>query len=260
MYIYRKMKKIFYLIIYCLILSCCSTNAAVQEPEIEKEVKIDIPEETGDTSGTDQNTSTQDTYKILALGDSYTIGQSVCETCRFPEQLKEALISEFDSDKTFELKIIARTGWTTTNLINAINSENLTNNFDLVTLLIGVNNQYQNKDFSIYESEFPQLVNMAITKAKGDLNNLIVVSIPDYAYTPFGNSDETISNELDRYNAFANNYCVSKNINFIPITDITRMGLDNPELVATDNLHPSELAYTKFVERILPFAIQKLKN
>ena len=84
------------------------------------------------------------------------------------------------------LEVIARTGWTTTNLINAIAEENPSSNYDIVTLLIGVNNQYQNKPFSIYEEEFPILLNKAINFAKGDKNNVIVVSIPDYAYTPFG--------------------------------------------------------------------------
>lgn len=255
------MKKVFYLIICCITYSCNSETAVLKEKEKTEDVEITIPDDTSGTAETtEENTNPQDNYKLLALGDSYTIGQSVCETCRFPEQLKDALIAEFDSNKTFELKIIARTGWTTTNLINAINSENPSSDFDLVTLLIGVNNQFQNKPFSVYESEFPQLINIAIAKAKGDSSNVIVVSIPDYAYTPFGNGNETISNDIDRYNNFAKNYCDSKNIDFIPITDITRMGLDNPDLVASDNLHPSELAYTKFVERLLPYAIQKLKN
>ena len=120
----------------------------------------------------------------LALGDSYTIGQSVCETCRFPEQLKKSLGNLYPVN-SYSLKIIAQTGWTTTNLISAINAQNLTPNYDLVTLLIGVNNQYQNLYFQTYQYEFPELVNKAITLAKGDKTNVIVVSIPDYAFTPF---------------------------------------------------------------------------
>src|SRR5690606_6336783 len=132
----------------------------------------------------------------------------------------------------------------------------------LVTLLIGVNNQYQNKHFSLYETEFPELVATAITKAKGDKNKVIVVSIPDYAFTPFGQNNgnpTNISQQLDQYNAFAQNFCEQNNITFVNITDITREGLNNPELVASDGLHPSELAYTKFVERILLLAIEKLQ-
>lgn len=199
------------------------------------------------------------TKKILNLGDSYTIGQSVCETCRFPEQLKKDVSDS--TDYTIDLNIIAQTGWTTTNLISAISNENPTNDYDLVTLLIGVNNQYQNKSFALYEEEFPELVNTAIELANNDKSNLIVVSIPDYAYTPFGqeNSDpETTSQEIDIYNAYAENYCNSNNITFVNITDITRQGLENTDLVASDGLHPSELAYSKFVERLLPIAIEKI--
>lgn len=192
----------------------------------------------------------------LALGDSYTIGQSVCETCRYPEQLKTSL-KMFYTDTTFSLKVIARTGWTTSNLIAAIKNENLESNYDLVTLLIGVNNQFQHMDFSLYEKEFPELLNKAITLAKGDYKNVIVLSIPDYAYTSFGkNYGETgrakISAEIDQYNMFAENYCRTKSVTFITITDITRQGLDNPGLVASDGLHPSESAYKLFVERMLP--------
>ncbi|MCF6129236.1 SGNH/GDSL hydrolase family protein [Flavobacterium sp. AS60] len=199
-------------------------------------------------------------YKYLALGDSYTIGESVCETCRFPVQLKDSIGKYLNANDTFQVKIIATTGWTTTNLKSAIAAENPTNDYDLVTLLIGVNNQYQHQPFSLYEQEFPELVNTAIQKAKGDKNNVIVVSIPDYAFTPFGNGNTTISTEIDNYNAFAENYCNANNITFITITDITRLGLVQPELVATDGLHPSSVAYAKFVERLLPVARTKIAD
>jgi lysophospholipase L1-like esterase len=197
-------------------------------------------------------------YKYLALGDSYTIGESVCQTCRFPIQLQDSIKKHITANDMFQTQIIAQTGWNTTNLKTAIATQNPTNDFDLVTLLIGVNNQYLNKPFSLYEQEFPELVAIAIQKAKGDKKNVIVVSIPDYAYTPFGNGNASISSQLDNYNAFAQNYCLVNNITFINITDITRLGLQQPNLVASDGLHPSTIAYTKFVERILPKARIKL--
>jgi lysophospholipase L1-like esterase len=201
-------------------------------------------------------------YNHLALGDSYTIGQSVCETCRFPAQLSKSL-GNLNVSNTYSLKIIAQTGWTTSNLISAVNTQNLTSNYDLVTLLIGVNNQYQNRNFSLYEKEFPELVKKAIALAKGDKTNVILVSIPDYAYTPFGQASgnqTTISTEIDQYNAFAKKYCDDNAIVFINITDITRQGLTNKNLVASDGLHPSELANSLFVERILPKATTALNN
>ncbi|WP_264566377.1 SGNH/GDSL hydrolase family protein [Flavobacterium sp. N3904] len=200
-----------------------------------------------------------DPIKYLALGDSYTIGQSVCETCRFPEQLKSSLYN-LNTNNSFLLKIIAQTGWTTSNLLSAINTQNPTTDYDLVTLLIGVNNQYQGSSFSVYEKEFPELIDKAILLGKGDKRNVIVVSIPDYAFTPFGNGKTTITTEIDKYNSFAKNYCLQNAIAFINITDITRQGLSDLSLVAKDNLHPSEKAYGLFVERILPQAVSTLQN
>ena len=201
------------------------------------------------------------TFKYLALGDSYTIGESVCETCRFPAQLKDSL--ELNTDDMINLQVIAQNGWTTTDLLSAIDNAAPANDFDLVTLLIGVNNQYQNKPFSLYESEFPALVNKAIAIAKDDKNNVIVVSIPDYAFTPFGQSSSNptmISMQIDQYNTFAQNYCNQNNIEFVNITDMTRQGLNDPELVASDGLHPSEKAYSQFTSLLLPLAITVLQN
>lgn len=203
---------------------------------------------------------TKKSIQYLALGDSYTIGEGVCWNCNFPTQLKDSLL-QTELFSSVNVKIVAQTGWTTTNLKNAIANENLMANYDLVTLLIGVNNQYQNRPFSLYETEFPELLQTAITLANGNKNRVIVVSIPDYAYTPFGQSSSnpsTISNQLDNYNTFAKSHAESLGITFLNITDITREGLNNPNLVASDNLHPSQLAYRKFVERMLPIALEKL--
>ena len=178
-------------------------------------------------SNDDIVTAQPQNYNILSLGDSYTIGQSVCETCGYPEQLKDSLATNFNIEDTFYLKVIAQTGWTTTNLKSAVASENITNTYNLVTLLIGVNNQFQGKLFSLYEAEFPKLVNSAIAFAQNDRSNVIVVSIPDYAYTPFGQNygnPENISMQIDAYNTFAENYCNQENITFVTITDITRNG------------------------------------
>ena len=218
------------LFLVLLLIGCSTENISTTNPEPNKIIKY------------------------LALGDSYTIGQSVCETCRFPIQLQTELKNNLTPKDVFITNISAQTGWTTTNLKSAISAQSPSNDYDFVTLLIGVNNQYQNRPFSLYELEFPELVNIAVTKVKGIKANVIVVSIPDYAYTPFGNGNTTISSQIDAYNAFAENYCIQNNITFVNITDITRQGLAQPNLVASDGLHPSELAYSKFVERIFPKA------
>lgn len=238
-------KSILSLLLFCNI--SCSSNDDNPDP-------VTNPVPTNPTNPENRQ------VKYLALGDSYTIGQSVCETCRFPEQLKTALAAQIDADYT--LKIIAQTGWTTTNLKNAITSQNPANDYDLVTLLIGVNNQYQGMPFEMYQQEFPELVNMAIMKAKGNKQHVIIVSIPDYAYTPYGQSTSDpgqISYEIDLYNNYAATYAATNGITFVNITDITREGIFNPALVASDGLHPSQLAYAKFIERLLPKATLALQ-
>jgi len=190
-------------------------------------------------------------YKYLALGDSYTYGESVCETCSFPVQLIDTLYKYHDEDVS--LLSIAQTGWTTTNLINQINTINPSNDYDLVTLLIGVNNQYQRIPFSIYEEEFPAILETAIFLARNDHNRVIVISIPDYSFTPLGqlySNSNVISNEIAQYNEFSSSLCEQENIYFEDITDITVLGLVQPDLVAPDGLHLSKLTYSKIVERI----------
>ena len=255
-----------FIITFCLFFSCNSDDTYIPNSFgiTTNGGTIEDPNITNtnpDNTNTNETESPPQEYKILALGDSYTIGQSVCETCRFPAQLKDSLTNNI-INSSFELDIIAQTGWSTTVLKSAITEVNPDTNYDLVTLLIGVNNQYQNRPFSIYETEFPELLNKAIYLAKGNKNNVIVISIPDYAYTPFGqnlyNSNE-ISSEIDQYNAYAQSQCILNNVTYVYITDITREGLENTTLVANDNLHPSELAYTKFVERLLPVSIEKLQ-
>ena len=206
------------------------------------------------------NTSEKTIYQYLALGDSYTIGESVCETCNFPKQLADSL-NKISKEK-ISVKIIAKTGWTTTDLLSAISEENPSKNYNLVTLLIGVNNHYQGKPFSLYEKEFSELLDIVIDFAKGNPKNVIVLSIPDYAFTPFGRESgkaEKITSDLIRYNAFAEKIASEKEVHFENITPITQQGLENPALVASDGLHPSKIAYKKFVNQIFAFAKTALK-
>ena len=184
--------------------------------------------------------------KYLALGDSYTIGQSVAVANRYPIQIETQLLNDsINIDTTI---IIAKTGWTTANLKNAIVAADLTDTFDIVSLLIGVNNQYQGKPIEAYEIEFAELLQTAIDFAGGKKENVFVVSIPDYAYTPFGNGNATISQEIDDFNLVNKTITDSVGVSYYDITPISREGLDKPELVASDNLHTSGLQYTRWVE------------
>jgi len=202
-------------------------------------------------SFTENNKSIIINYKYLALGDSYTYGEAVCDTCNFPSQLLDTLNN--DQNKIVTLLSIAQTGWTTTDLINELNSINPPSDFDLVTLLIGVNNQFQRIPFSVYEQEFPLLLEKAIDLGKNNHSRVIVISIPDYSFTPIGQyytTPEIVSSEITQYNEFASTICEQENVYFADITDITNLGLLQPELVASDYLHLSSLAYEKIVERI----------
>lgn len=188
--------------------------------------------------------------KYLALGDSYTIGESVNENERWPVQLAQALTEKGTS--VAKPKIIAVTGWRTDNLKNGINIAQLKDEYDMVSLLIGVNNQYQGKSIDEYIIAFEDLLKTAIQLAGGKRPNVFVVSIPDYGFTPFGKSkQEKITRELDEYNAINKRITESYGVMYFNITDISRKGLDDPELVASDGLHPSGKQYTLWVERIM---------
>ena len=253
-------------------ISCSSSNSELYDLNFQSDyqstpnnstllnpIQENTSQENEENNTEEAENETNSSKKYLALGDSYTIGTSVCETCSYPIQLKNVLEKELNI--TANTKIIAQSGWTTSVLQNAINNENLSNEYDLVTLLIGVNNQYQNRSFDIYEKEFPELLDQAIKFAKGNPENVIVISIPDYAFTPFGqntSNPEKISSEIDNYNAFSKQISNQKSVKFIDITDITREGLNDPDLVASDDLHPSEKAYTKFIERLFPICTEIL--
>ena len=191
----------------------------------------------------------------LALGDSYTIGQGVQEAQRWPNQLVDTLRKlEYEVEN---LKIIATTGWTTSNLLAAMDEEE-SFDYNMVSLLIGVNNQYQKKDFALYEEEFVTLLNRSIEIA-GSKDRVFVVSIPDYGVTPFGSSNsETIGKELDAYNAYAEQICLEREIPFIDITGISRTLGNSQGALASDNLHPSGGQYFEWVKAILPDVIDIL--
>ncbi|ASS47832.1 MAG: lysophospholipase [Candidatus Fluviicola riflensis] len=202
-------------------------------------------------SGNSQTDTTQVQYNYLALGDSYTIGESVEENERYPNQLAKALSDAYSS--TFKAEIIAQTGWTTADLKNAIREAKLGNRkFDLVTLLIGVNNEFQQRSEEEYTCEFNQLLTQAIGFADGNANRVVVISIPDYGYTPFGSGRQaSISSRIDRFNNINKEIAETMNVKYVSITEISRQGLVNPDLVAADGLHPSGMMYKKWVDLLL---------
>lgn len=198
----------------------------------------------------DSMSSSTDQMTFLALGDSYTIGESVQEKDRWPVQLVDTLnaLGQGFEDPV----IIARTGWRTDELIQAIDLEDPQPGFDLVSLLIGVNNQYQGRPIDQYREEFNTLLNTAVILAGNRPENVLVVSIPDYGYTSFGEPNQaTISEELAEYNAINKAMTESVGIRYVYITDISENGLADESLVASDGLHPSGKQYELWVKRIL---------
>lgn len=197
-----------------------------------------------------QHISLPPQVRFLALGDSYTIGESVPEAARWPVQLAGALRKRGVPCEA--PRIIATTGWRTDDLKKAMDAAHLVAEYTLVSLLIGVNNQYQGKSVSDYKPEFEDLLKTAIYLAGGNTARVFVVSIPDYGYTPFGHAkQEAISRDLDDYNAANRAIAEKYHVPYIYITDISRRGLSEPDLVADDGLHPSGKMYAEWVEAIL---------
>ncbi len=198
-----------------------------------------------------RGTSNMGTYTYLALGDSYTIGESVPTESSFPYQVYERLRSDgLNMEKPV---IIARTGWTTDELQAAINPEALTPPYNLVTLLIGVNNQYRGLDIDNYDTEFKELLQQAIVFAGGETGNVIVISIPDWGVTPFAadRNKEMISKEIDEYNRINSNYAKEMGVHYIDVTGISRTALTDSTLIADDGLHPSSKMYALWTDKIV---------
>ena len=231
--------------LFCMLIGC---NKNDQTPN--KNIMDSIPPV--DTVSSSSN------YSWLALGDSYTIGQSVNADERYPAQTI-ALLNN-DSLSFQEPVYIATTGWTTQNLLDAIAQQNLQAKFNVVSLLIGVNDQYQLGDTTGYRKQFTECLQKAIALAK-DVKHVFVVSIPDYSVTPFAQGGDTalISKQIDEFNAINKEVTLSYKINYTNITDLTRQAKTDSTLIAPDGLHPSGTEYSKWAALLAPKIAQALK-
>lgn len=194
---------------------------------------------------------------FLALGDSYTIGERVAPEKRWPVQLAR-MLRDRGLDVASPL-ILARTGWTTGDLLRALRAAELKGPFDLVTLQIGVNNQFQGRSVQQYRKQFKMLLERAIELAGGDPSNVLVLSIPDYSVTPFAQrmrrmSPHQIREEIERFNAVARQLTRQAGARFVNITPISRKAANNPSLLALDGLHPSGRMYRQWAKLALPKA------
>lgn len=213
--------------------------------------------------------------RLLALGDSYTIGEGVAEEGRWPSLLADTLRAR--GFTVVPPTIIAQTGWTTGELIEALDAADATGEatvgtlappYDAVTLLIGVNNQYRgaSRGFTLetYRAEFTALLSRAVRYAGGDMGRVVVVGFPDWGVTPFaaaryGDAEPRtaaeVAAQVDAYNAAAQQISESRGAAFVSVVEISRR---MPEAVASDGLHPSATQYAAWTRAIAPVVIERL--
>lgn len=202
--------------------------------------------------------------RYLALGDSYTIGESVPENERWPNQLVELLkySPQFgETEGGVDVTIIARTGWTTSELWQGIQSNQPQGIYDLVSLLIGVNNQYRGSDISEYREEFRFLLEKAIEYAGGKPRHVFVLSIPDWGVTPFasGRDREKISEDIDAFNLVNLEESQKAGVHYVDVTPVSRKAVNDLALIAPDGLHPSGKMYAEWAKLALPMAVKILE-
>jgi lysophospholipase L1-like esterase len=198
--------------------------------------------------------------RFLALGDSYTIGEGVTDDERWPNHLVRLLRArDLEID---DPHIIARTAWTTDELQDAIDADNPRGPFDLVTLLIGVNDQYRSRPVKSFEPEFTALVKRAVGFAGSKAARVIGVSIPDWGATPFakGRDGSLIAKEIGAYNDRARAIAEKAGVAWVDITELSRAMLTDSTLVAVDGLHPTGAMYRRWAEVILPHAERVLSS
>ena len=230
-------------VLFCLILGCTKQQTNTGN-------NIYMPPDNNDSSMTD--TSHKGNFTWMALGDSYTIGESVSEQERFPAQTI-ALLKPGNILFT-NPEYIAVTGWTTQNLLDGIEQKNPQGPFDVVSLLIGVNDQYQHLDTAGYRIRFTTCLNKAIELAGNKKERVFVLSIPDYSVTPFAKNMDTIQvrKDIDAFNAINKATTLSYNISYTEITTLTREAKNGSSLIAADGLHPSGKEYAQWAALLAP--------
>jgi lysophospholipase L1-like esterase len=198
--------------------------------------------------------------RILALGDSYTIGESVSSDDRWPVQLVSLLRAR--GLDVADPQIIARTGWTTRDLSTAIDEERPRGPFDLVTLLIGVNDQYRGRSAEEYRPQFRLALSRAMTQAGRRPESVIVISIPDWGVTPHGQGRDRrkVATDIDAFNAVNREEASAAGTHYADITGLSRLAANNRNLVAADGLHPSAAMYVEWAHAILPLALDVLAS
>ncbi len=231
---------------FLLILFARCDNSIIYTNEISDQSSTEIIDDNNNKNFISPN---NESYSFLALGDSYTVGEGVSYEESWPSQFVDYALDRGIDFKNPEL--IAQTGWKTYDLLNAIKSSNLSVKYDFISLLIGVNNQFNSRPLSEFEDDLNEILTEINYLKKGN-SKVIVISIPDWGYSPYGSSydRERISDEIDQFNNILKKISEQNNLNFVDVTQISRLAIKEPNLIAEDKLHPSGLMYFEWVEKI----------
>lgn len=231
---------------FLLILFARCDNSIIYNNEISDQSSTEIKDDNNNKNFISSNNKS---YSFLALGDSYTVGEGVSYEESWPSQFVDYAMERGIDFKNPEL--IAQTGWKTYDLLNAIKSSNLSVKYDFISLLIGVNNQFNSRPLSEFEDDLNEILTEINYLKKGN-SKVIVISIPDWGYSPYGSNydRERISDEIDQFNNILKKFSEQNNLNFVDVTQISRLAIKEPNLIAKDNLHPSELMYSEWVKKI----------
>lgn len=198
-------------------------------------------------------------YSLLSLGDSYTIGESIQLHNNMPYQVVQALRKK--SFYFYAPEIIAQTGWTTKELDEAVRGYQFLNRYDFITLMIGVNNQFRGQEVTEYKDQLEILLKKVIELSHGKKDHVIMISIPDYSFTPFAGSMDTekISREIDVYNSVNKALSIQYKVQYVDITSDSRAGKNEPDLIAGDGLHPSVKGYEQWADKVAAAIAKELK-
>ena len=233
-----------------LLLACGKPRAVQFNPASGNTIDTPVVHEDNNPSAIDDTAGIK---SYLALGDSYTFGQSVPDNQKLPIQVATQLNGL--GVKAGIPEIIAKSGWTTGDLLNRLNAEPpARTNYNIVTLLIGVNNQYQGRSQEEYRQEFAELITKAIQYADNKSERVFVLSIPDWSVTPFASNSnrDLISKQIDSFNVINKQIALQKKVKYTDVTDLSRLAARDASLIASDGLHPSGDQSRAWASRLVP--------
>ena len=236
-----KILKLSYFLIF--IIACNSSSS------FDDETLISIDEDASVNQNLNSDNSNQTQFSLLALGDSYTIGEGVNEDQIWPNQfIKVAYENGLDFSSP---RIIAETGWKSYDLINAIESSNFEKKYDYVSLLIGVNNQFNSRPVNEFENDLDKLL-IKINNLKKKSGSVLIISIPDWGSSPYGVGFDRneISNEINTFNNSLKSFANINGLKYVDVTEISRRAINEPNLIAIDNIHPSGIMYLEWAKKI----------